>query len=76
LPYARKGVEWKPVKAKSLSKANQELYKQYADAFQAASVLASKLKQAVTIEWENKFPEGVNGQDCSFNAIGVSCSMP
>jgi len=66
----RTGVAWKQVKGKSLSEANQKLYKQYVDKFQEANTLGRQLREGVATEWNSKYPSGMNGQTCSFNAIG------
>jgi hypothetical protein len=66
----KKGVEWKQVRAKSLGKETRDLYKQYAEQFEAASELAADLKEKVTAEWNKKYPDGKGGQICTFNAIG------
>jgi hypothetical protein len=64
------GVDWKRVKARTLSKENNALYKQYAAQFEEASALGTKLKEAVQKTWKDKHPDGIKDQMCSFNAIG------
>ena len=64
------GVDWKPVQASSLSEASRGLYEEYASDFADALDSANKLKDAVTKEWNEKYPNGIDGQICSFNAIG------
>jgi hypothetical protein len=66
---AKKGVLWRPVKANSLSDRSRKLYGQYVQKLQEASALGHQLKEAVTTEWNAKYPEGIDGQVCAFNAI-------
>jgi hypothetical protein len=65
-----KRVPWKRVKAKALTINNQILYKRYAQAFHLADELGRQLKEKVSLEWNNKYPDGIDGQICIFNAIG------
>src|ERR1700746_60178 len=65
-----KRVRWKRVKAKALTMNNQPLYERYAQAFQAADELGRQLKESVSLEWNSKYPDGIDGQICIFNAIG------
>lgn len=65
-----KRVLWKRVKAKALTMHNQTLYERYAQAFEAANDLGRQLKEAVSSDWNNRYPDGMDGQICIFNAIG------
>jgi len=65
-----KRVPWKRVKAKGLSAHNQRLYERYAQAFEAANDLGQQLRDVVSWEWTNKYPDGLDGKVCIFNAIG------
>src|SRR5262249_23846084 len=66
---AKRGAKWIPVQAKSLSDRSRKSYWQYVTKFQEASALGQKLKETVTREWNAKFPDGINGQVCAFNAL-------
>ena len=63
-----KRVPWKRVKAKGLSVYNQRLYERYAQAFEAANDLGQQLRDAVSSAWKNKYPDGIDGKVCIFNA--------
>jgi hypothetical protein len=65
-----KRLRWKRVKAKALSMNDQTLYERYAQAFQVADELGRQLKERVSLEWNNKYPDGIDGQICIFNAVG------
>jgi hypothetical protein len=65
-----KRLPWKHVKAKGLSMHSQTLYERYAHAFESADKLGQQLKESVSLEWNNKYPDGIDGQICIFNAIG------
>jgi len=66
----RKGVAWKQVQASSLTEDSLKLYHKYVKDFQGASQSAKTLKEAVSAEWNKKFPDGMDGKVCVFNAIG------
>ena len=65
----KKGAQWRRVQATSLSEKSRKLYRQYAQKVQEASAIGHKLKDAVTSEWNDKYPDGINGQVCAFNAM-------
>jgi hypothetical protein len=65
-----KRVPWKHVRAKALTVHNQTLYERYAQAFEAANDLGRQLTEAVSNEWNDKYPDGIDGQICIFNVIG------
>jgi len=66
----KKGARWRPVQASSLSASSRELYRQYVQKLQGANALGKELKEAVTREWNDKFPDGINnGEVCAFNAL-------
>lgn len=65
----KKGVVWRPVQAKSLSEKSRKLYGQYVHKLEEANALGRQLKEAVTGEWSARYPDGINGQVCAFNAI-------
>jgi hypothetical protein len=66
----RKQVPWKRVQASSLSEASRGLYGAYVTSFANATEAAHALKDAVTKEWNGKYPEGIDGKAFIFTAIG------
>lgn len=58
----RKGANWRPVKITGLSKKLQTAYKN----FQAA---LEELKDGLTEEWNEKYPDGIDGKVISFNVV-------
>jgi hypothetical protein len=58
------------VKQASLSERNRALYATYLEAHRKAAAAAKALVQAVTADWDAKYPTGVNGKLASFRAEG------
>lgn len=62
-------ADWKPVKASSLSEPSRVLYREYVEKYQHTAALGQRLKEAVTADWNQKFPDGINGQECAFHVV-------
>lgn len=67
-----KGVDWKPVQIKGLSKASQTIYNDYVGQLEAAKKAAKKLVDKLSTEWKEKYPDGKDGHDCRFNILGAT----
>jgi hypothetical protein len=66
----RKGVAWRPVKVASLSEGFQAAYKTYANAYDKAKSLERDLKDGLRVEWESKFPQGIDGKTIAITITG------
>jgi hypothetical protein len=53
-----KGTEWKNVNTVSFTGEIKKLHKSYADANKAAKEHATRLRDALKTEWQNKHPLG------------------
>lgn len=62
----KEGPAWKHVMVSALSERCQALYDKYAQKIKDAKVVAQDLSDAVTTEWNTKFPDGVDGKVCAF----------
>jgi hypothetical protein len=64
-----KGAKWKHVRAASLSQHAQQLYREYVATTEAARASGERLKKETTREWNDKYPNGIDGQVCTFNVV-------
>jgi hypothetical protein len=62
------GGEWKRAQAATLSKKCQGLYTRYVEEQHKANEAGRILREAVTAEWREKFPQGKDGKFLSFNS--------
>jgi len=62
-------ANWKAVKPSSLSDAEYERYSEYVARYREVSALGQRLKDAVTADWNTRFPDGQDGEGCAFRAL-------
>ena len=62
-PNGRKGVPWKPLHVKSMSKQAQGYYSTHI-------VSREKLLEQLHKDWRAKYPKGKNAEDATFNILG------
>ena len=65
-PGPKEGPAWKHVMVSALSERCQALYDKYAQKIKDAKVVGQELHEAVTAEWNTKFPDGIDGKVCAF----------
>jgi hypothetical protein len=62
----KEGPAWKHVMVRALSDRCQALYEKYVQKIKDAKVIGQELSEAVTGEWNTKFPDGIDGKVCAF----------
>src|SRR5438046_541065 len=58
-----------PVQASALSDNPRNLYKRYDAEFRKAAETGKTLKEAVQLEWNSRYPDGIDGKRCVFSVL-------